>query len=167
MQFGTSIEYAIHGLIYMAGNGPPLGEGAVPTTLLVGDIAKATKVPESYLRKVMQLLARAGLVISHRGVKGGFSLALDAREITLADVVEAVDGSLPTWCCVKEQKRCGDNPCPVSVAFEEARQKMAESLAGTTIAHLASQIAQRADGWLAVTNCSSVRPTVPESQGER
>ena len=118
MQFGTSIEYAIHGLIYMAGNGPPLGEGAVPTTLLVGDIAKATKVPESYLRKVMQLLARAGLVISHRGVKGGFSLALDAREITLADVVEAVDGNLPTWCCVKEPKRCGDDPCPVSVAFE-------------------------------------------------
>ncbi len=146
MQFGTSIEYAIHGLIFIA--------GGTTTTVLVGDIAKGIKVPESYLRKVLQLLARAGLVASHRGVKGGFSLARDAHAITLRDVVEAVDGSLPTWCCVKEKKRCSETPCPVSAAFETAREKMAESLAQTSIADLIPRIARRADGWLAVTSCS-------------
>lgn len=145
MQFGTSIEYAVHALVFMADR--------APGPIFVGDVAKATKVSESYLRKVLQLLARAGLVASHRGVKGGFSLAQDARQITLCDVVEAIDGSLPTWCCVKEKKRCSETPCPVSAAFEEARQKMAESLAQTSIGDLASRI-PTAGGWLAVTSCS-------------
>jgi len=149
MQFGTSIEYAVHGLIYMAGPVP-----AAQAPFLVADIAKATRVPESYLRKVMQQLARAGLVASHRGVKGGFSLALEPGRITLRSVVEAIDGSLPTWCCVKDKKRCGGTPCPVSSAFEEARQKMAESLERTSIADLASRIGKRSDGWLSVTSCS-------------
>ena len=156
MQFGTSIEYAIHGLIYMANErqrasvSRPDG-GTSP--LLAGDIAKAIKVPESYLRKVMQQLARAGLVASHRGVKGGFSLAQEPNRITLQDVVEAIDGSLPTWCCVKEKKQCGSAPCPVSAAFEQARQKMAESLARTSIGDLASRVGRRTDGWLEVTSC--------------
>ena len=142
MQYSTSIEYAVHGLIYMAGRQP----GAV----LVGDIARATHVPESYLRKVLQLLARNGLVASHRGVKGGFSLARESREITLRDVVEAVDGSLPTWCCVKEKKACGDVSCPVSAAFEEARLRMAETLDKTSIGDLARRVARRSDDWLMV-----------------
>ncbi|HVP17867.1 MAG TPA: Rrf2 family transcriptional regulator [Spirochaetia bacterium] len=146
VQFTTSIEYAVHTLIYIADR----GSGAV----LVGDIARAIKAPESYLRKVLQQLARAGLLSSHRGVKGGFSLGRDAREISLRDVVEAVDGSLPTWCCVKEKQRCSEAPCPVSAAFEDARQKMAESLGQTTIGNLARRVAKRADGWLAVTRCS-------------
>ncbi len=154
MQFGTSIEYAIHGLIYIANeqqravsSRPDAGRSPV----LVGEIARAIKVPESYLRKVMQHLARAGLVASHRGVKGGFSLAQEPGRITLQDVVEAIDGSLPTWCCVKEKKQCGDAPCPVSAAFEEARQKMAESLARTSIGDLASRVGRRTDRWLSVT----------------
>jgi Rrf2 family iron-sulfur cluster assembly transcriptional regulator len=156
VQFGTSIEYAIHSLIYMANKGqrarssrPEAGRAPV----FVGDIARAIKVPESYLRKVMQHLARAGLVASHRGVKGGFSLTQEPGSITLQDVVEAIDGSLPTWCCVKEKKQCGGAPCPVSAAFEEARQKMAESLARTSIGDLASRVGRRPDRWLAVTSC--------------
>ncbi len=146
MQFSTSIEYAVHGLIYMADRPP----GAV----LVGDIARAIKAPESYLRKVLQQLARGGLLVSHRGVKGGFSLARDAKQISLRHVVEAVDGSLPQWCCVKEKQRCSEAPCPVSAAFETARRRMAESLEQTTIGGLARSVAKRADGWLAVTRCS-------------
>ncbi len=146
MQFSTSIEYAVHGLIFMADRPP----GAV----LVGDIARAIKAPESYLRKVLQQLARRGLLVSHRGVRGGFSLARDAQRISLRDVVEAVDGSLPLWCCVKEKQRCSETPCPVSAAFETARRKMAESLERATIASLARSVARRADGWLAVTQCS-------------
>ena len=146
MQFGTSIEYAVHALVFMADR--------PPGPVFVGDVAKATKAPESYLRKVFQLLSRAGLVASHRGVKGGFSLAQDARQITLRDVVESIDGSLPTWCCVKERKRCSETPCPVSAAFEEARRKMAESLAQTSIGDLASRVSRLPDGWLAVTSCS-------------
>lgn len=147
MQFSTSIEYAIHGLVYLTRSSD---KGPV----LVGDIAKATRVPESYLRKVMQLLARAGLVASHRGARGGFSLARDAAEISLRDIVEAVDGSLPSYSCVKEKRRCIEVPCPVSAAFEAARRKMGEALSKTTIGDLARSVSRRSDDWLAVTDCS-------------
>lgn len=152
MQFSTSIEYAVHTLIYMADR--RAGTGRESPAVLVGDIARAIKAPESYLRKVLQQLARGGLLSSRRGVKGGFSLARDAQKITLRDVVEAVDGHLPTWCCVKEKQRCNEAPCPVSAAFAEARQKMADSLDQSTIGALALRLAKRADDWLAVTRCS-------------
>jgi len=156
--FSTSIEYAVHSLIYLAGGGQRAegerGLAGGPAPILVGGIARAIGVPESYLRKVMQHLARAGLVASHRGVRGGFSLARQASRITLRDVVAAIDGRLPTWCCVKEKKSCTDVRCPVSAAFEQARQKMGESLAGITIAQLSARIARRADKWLTVTTCS-------------
>lgn len=144
MQFSTSIEYAIHGLVYLAREGE-----AGPA--MVSDIADATHIPQSYLRKVLQLLARGGLVASHRGARGGFSLARDPGGITLQHVVEAMDGGLPSYSCVKEKRRCMDTPCPVSAAFEAARRKMGEVLSRTTIGSLASSVSKRSDDWLAVT----------------
>jgi len=153
MNFSLSIEYAIHGLVYLASAG---ADSARPgSTTLVGDIAKATRVPESYLRKVLQLLARAGLVASHRGVRGGFSLARPAAAITLKDVVEAIDGGLPAYTCAKAARGCSlDEACPVSAAFAAAREKMAEVLDATTIRDLAQGIARRSGSWLKVTECA-------------
>ena len=148
MQFSASIEYAIHGMVYLAVTKPA---GAV----LVRDVARAIRVPESYLRKVFQLLARAGLVASHRGAKGGFSLARNPGELTLRHVVEAIDGTLPSYSCQKTTRGCSIVPrCPVSEAFETARQKMAEVLEATSIKDLARGIAERSAGWLKVTECA-------------
>jgi len=148
VQFSLGIEYAIHGLVFLASTGSA-------ATTLVGDIAKATRVPESYLRKVFQSLTRAGLVASHRGVKGGFSLARPAADITLKDVVEAIDGTLPFYSCAKATRGCSlDEACPVSSAFAEAREKMAETLDATSIQTLARGIAKRSASWLKVTECA-------------
>lgn len=148
MRFSTSIEYAVHALVFLSVHD---GNGAV----LVGDVAGAIKVPDSYLRKVFQLLARGGLVSSHRGAKGGFTLAREPERITLKDVVEAVDGSLPVYSCMKTRRKCvAVDPCPVSSAFEEARGRMAEVLDATTLRDLARGIARRSPGWIKVTECA-------------
>ncbi len=148
MQFSTSIEYAIHGLVYLAVNG---SENAT----LVGDIAGAIKVPDSYLRKVFQLLVRGGLVSSQRGARGGFVLARDPARITLKDVVEAIDGSLPLYSCMKAKRKCsGLDACPVSAAFEAARRSMADVLDATTLESLARGISKRSASWLKVTECA-------------
>jgi Rrf2 family transcriptional regulator, iron-sulfur cluster assembly transcription factor len=147
MQFSASIEYAIHGLVYLAVTGRP-------QAVMLGSIAGAIAVPESYLRKVFQQMARAGLVASHRGVKGGFTLARDAGQINLADVVEAIDGTLPAYTCQREKRKCADvDPCLVSGIFAEARKKMDEVLRGTSIEALARTIAARSPGWLKVVQC--------------
>ena len=148
MQFSASIEYAIHGLVYLAANGSE-------TATMVGDIASAIKVPDSYLRKVFQLLSRGGLVTSQRGAKGGFVLAREPGRITLKDVVEAIDGSLPLYSCMKAKRKCAAmEECPVSAAFDEARNKMAEVLDATTLESLAKGISSRSVGWLKVTECA-------------
>jgi Rrf2 family protein len=123
--------------------------------VLVGDVARATKAPESYLRKVFQVLARGGLVRSQRGVRGGFALGREPAGISLADIVETIDGSLPLYECMKARRKCPvGKACPVSAAFKEARQKMAEVLGRTTLKGLAGGIARRSPSWLAVTECA-------------
>jgi Rrf2 family protein len=148
MQFSASIEYAIHGLVYLAASGSP-------NPVLLSAIARAIAVPESYLRKVFQLMVRAGLVASHRGVKGGFTLARGAKEISLMDVVQAIDGALPTYTCMREKRKCAEtDQCLVSDIFAQARQRMEETLGGTSIDTLAKAITARAPEWLKVVQCA-------------
>jgi len=147
MKFSTSIEYAIHGLIYLA-------KAPAGTPVLTSEIGKATSVPEAYLRKVFQQLGRSGMVTSQRGARGGFRLARDPGQITLRDVVESIDGSLPMYTCLKDLRGCTLGlPCPVQSAFEEARQRMAEVLEATSIKDLLVDITRQEPvvEWLQVT----------------
>ena len=144
MKFSTSIEYAVHALVYLA----RAQEGG-PT--LLADVASAIRVPESYLRKVFQLLAKRGLVATQRGSKGGVSLGRPATAVSLRDVVEAVDGSLPLYSCLRSQRGCTMSvPCLVQSVFDEASEAMAEVLSGTSIADVAASLQRRAPKWLAV-----------------
>jgi len=135
MQFSTSMEYAIHGLVYMAKTG---GEKAV----LLSDIAEAIKVPESYLRKVFQQLVKSRIVQSQRGAQGGYYLGRNAADITLKEVVEAIEGSLPLYTCLNTKRHCGlALDCLVRKAFDEAREKMGEVLSKTSVQDIAAHIA--------------------------
>ena len=137
MKFSTSIEYAVHGLIYLAK--APAGR-----PVLTSEIGKATSVPEAYLRKVFQQLGRSGLVTSQTGARGGFRLSRDASQISLRDVVEGIDGSLPLYTCLREIRGCNVHlPCPVQSAFEEARRRMAEVLEATSIKDLLVDITRQ------------------------
>lgn len=149
MRFSTSIEYAIHGLIYLANS--PKG-----TSVMITNVARATKVPEAYLRKVFQQLTRGGILLSKRGMNGGFYLDRDPREITLKDIVEAIDGSLPIYSCLRTTRRCGlATPCPVHEAFEQARLRMAEVLEATSVKDLLEDISRKTStaSWLDVMAC--------------
>lgn len=148
MKFSTSIEYAIHGLIYLAKVLPG-------RTALISDIAKATRVPEAYLRKVFQRLGRSGIVISQRGARGGFRLSRDSQQINLKEVVESIDGSLPMYSCLKVRRGCSLGlPCPVHKTFEDARRQMGEVLEATSIADLLKDITRQEPmvEWLQVTS---------------
>lgn len=134
MKFSTSIEYAVHGLIY-------LSRTRAGSLVLTKEVSAAIGVPEPYLRKVFQLLSRSGLVDSQKGARGGYRLGRSAENISLRDVVESIDGSLPTYSCLRDQRGCSPGlRCPVHAAFESARRAMAEVLEVTSIAELAEQI---------------------------
>jgi Rrf2 family protein len=146
MKFSNSVEYAIHGLIYLA-------KANSSTTVLITDIASQIAVPEAYLRKIFQQLTKAGLVLSLRGSHGGFSLARAPVAISLKDIVEAIEGSLPVYTCLRSQRHCSlSSVCPVKHSFDEARAAMGKVLQKTTLHTILTALATQPDmqDWLKV-----------------
>jgi FeS assembly SUF system regulator len=76
-----------------------------------GQLAESTSVPGPTVAKVMGLLSKAGLLVSHRGVGGGFRLGRPAADITIADIIEAVDGPIALTQCVEPEGQHRDGEC--------------------------------------------------------
>lgn len=85
MRVSGRIDFAIRAAVELASR-----QGTVP----LEDIAQAQNLPTEYVRSAMRDLRRAGIVASKRGHDGGYSLNVDPAEVTLADIIRAVDGPL-------------------------------------------------------------------------
>jgi Rrf2 family iron-sulfur cluster assembly transcriptional regulator len=99
MRLTRGADYGLQGMIHLARL--PLGDVA-----LVKDVATERDLPESYLAKIFQDLSRSGLMVSHRGAKGGFSLARDPAEINLRQVIEAIEGPICLLPCLDPRQHC-------------------------------------------------------------
>jgi Rrf2 family protein len=107
--------------------------------VLISEIAAAQAVPESYLAKIFQDLSKAGLVRSHRGARGGFTLAHSPHEITLRQIVEAVGGPVVLNRCLDPREGCERSAdCPVHAALATAQQSLLSALDAVTLNRLAS-----------------------------
>ena len=124
-------EYGIRGVLYLA------RQDEVKVSMLSA-VAKAQGAPPRFLAKIFQALAKAGIVKSHRGAKGGFSLAKPAAEITIKDVIEAVEGPIHLNVCLIGEGECDqDKVCAVHPIWKEAQEKMMSVLARGNFADLA------------------------------
>ncbi len=101
-----------------------------------GDIAKLTKAPPDYLSKVLQLLARAKLVRSQRGAHGGFSLLKDPSEISLLEVVNAVEPIKRIRKCPLGLKSHGTRLCPLHKKLDKSLEETEKAFASTTLGDL-------------------------------
>ncbi|MHB1426594.1 MAG: RrF2 family transcriptional regulator [Gemmataceae bacterium] len=125
--FSQTAEYALRAVVYLASQ-----EGAARTTQ---EIAEATKVKIAYLSKVMQSLGRKGLVQSQRGVHGGFTLVVPPDELTVLDIIMAVDP-------IKRIKSCPlgikghMNLCPLHRRLDQAMKLVEDALRQSTLAEL-------------------------------
>jgi Rrf2 family protein len=124
-------EYALRAVVAIA---QANGEAAATQS-----IAKLTKVPAGYLPKVLQMLGRAGLVDSKRGLGGGFRLAKPAEVLTVLEVVNAVEPIKRINKCPLDLKTHGGNLCPLHKRLDEATEHVERSFAQTTIAQLLAQ----------------------------
>ncbi|MDZ7373974.1 MAG: Rrf2 family transcriptional regulator [candidate division KSB1 bacterium] len=145
MQLSLSTEYAIHSLIYLALQ--PRGK-----VTLVSEVARAQGVSETYLAKVFQQLVKAGLVISYRGAKGGFALALPPNQISLAQIIGAIEGRQPILRCVVERRSCElGTDCPIHGTVDRVERLLWETLEQTKLSDLIEEMRNRGDKahWLA------------------
>ncbi len=130
MQINRKIDYALRAVIYLT-----CRQSEKPCS--VGEIAQNEDVPKKFLEKIIQDLIRCGLVRSHRGPKGGYTLARDPDEVTFKDIVEAVDGPVSLNICVSETGECGMMPtCGMHWVWEEGQRRVMELFANTTLADM-------------------------------
>lgn len=131
MQLTRAADYAVRVMIHLAG---PVSEDRVSLPAL----AEATEAPESFLSKVLQALARAGLISSRRGQSGGFKITEHGRAATMREVIEAIDGPICLNLCLVSGRSCDrKRRCPAHPVWAQAQMAMLDVLAGATIADLA------------------------------
>lgn len=121
-------EYALRAVIYLAKAGVENSTSQI--------IATATVVPDGYMSKVLNTLARAGIVTSQRGPSGGFSLAVRAEELSMLQVVEAVEPLPRIRGCPLQLAEHAAGLCPLHAVLAELVDGIEARLARTTIADL-------------------------------
>lgn len=134
MNVGRRVDYAVRALSYLAGQPP----GKIVSR---AEIEKKQDIPSHYLSKIMKDLVAGGLVHSHVGSKGGFSLARPAETISIKEVYETVERPIVLMECLEK----GDEYCPycsvctqISV-WDRAQSILANYLASVTISNIADQ----------------------------
>jgi Rrf2 family protein len=138
MLFSTKAEYGVR-LMVELGRQP----GDRPVSLSA--VAEAERLPLSYLEHLVAKLRNAGLVSSTRGAHGGYRLARPAEEITMDEVVEALEGQIAPMECFHEtpegkvlcsHETDGDHACATKLLWTRVQGGVNRALAGTTLADL-------------------------------
>jgi Rrf2 family protein len=128
MQITRQADYAVRAIYYLA----MLGPGNRAST---SQIAKEQHIPPSFLAKIISQLSVAGLLHTSRGARGGVVLARDPEDISMLDVVEAIDGPIMLNECVEDTHGCQHNEnCPMRELWCEIQDDLVSRLGGTTFA---------------------------------
>lgn len=129
--FSQTAEYALRAMSCLAYYPDEL----VPTPRL----AEMTQVPPNYLAKVLQLLAQSDLIIGRRGVGGGYRLNRGSNEITLLNIVNAIDNIQRIETCPLGLTNHGANLCPLHRAVDKATEVFISEFDGVTLYDLINQ----------------------------
>ncbi|MBB4194813.1 RrF2 family transcriptional regulator [Rhizobium aethiopicum] len=155
MKMSDGVEQAIHSVAMLSG----LSEGGV---LSAAALAEFHGVSTSYLLKHLQALSGAGILDTVTGPKGGYRLAKAPAEISLLDILLAVEGPAPAFRCAEIRQRGPkpvsdrffSKPCNISAAMLRAERVYRAELAKTSIADLGVELAALDDGSIAARGCA-------------
>ena len=127
MKLSTRGRYGIHAMYDLAVN---YGDG--PQSIKC--IAERQNVPEAYLEQLIAMLRREKLVISNRGAQGGYRLAREPKDITVGDVLRALEGGLNLVDCLEEEDTCGKScACPSRIVWMKIRDGLNQVVDGITL----------------------------------
>lgn len=131
MQITRQADYAVRAVLYLA-------EQDVNTRVATSEIGRAQHIPVTFLAKIVAQLAAAGILRSTRGAHGGVALGRPADEISLLEIVEAIDGPLLLNECVADPSACHVGAgCVVHQVWCQAQAELVERLAQTSFAQMA------------------------------
>ena len=135
MQITRQADYALRAVLYLARVGN--AERSATST-----VAKEQKIPPSFLAKIISQLSIAGLLHTSRGARGGVMLAREPSDITMLDVIEAIDGPIQLNECVGNGGACAfEDNCPIRSVWCEAQDELVKRLKNTNFGDLITQTA--------------------------
>jgi len=130
MELTKAGDYGIFGVIYLAKQ--PKGK-----IVSLSEVSRAEDIPEKFLSKIFQSLTRSGLLVSHRGAGGGFSLAKPANKITVKELLESIQGPIYFTKCLSEFYDCPrQDICRLRKLWEKAQDYAIKILTKSTLADL-------------------------------
>jgi len=130
MQITRQADYAVRAVLHLA----RLGNTERAATSM---IAEEQHIPPSFLAKIISQLSIAGLLHTSRGARGGVTLGREPQDITLLEVVEAIDGPIQLNECVGDEGICPfDDNCPLRPVWCNAQDELVARLRGTNFAQL-------------------------------
>ena len=122
-------DYAIRALRYMA--------GARKEMVSVGDLVRELRIPRPFLRKILQVLNKKGVLRSSRGKGGGFMMAAAPNKISLVDLIELFQGPVKLNECIFKKKICPDRSiCTLKKKIDAIERDVISALESVTIASL-------------------------------
>ena len=131
MEITRETDYAIRCVLYLS--------GTKEAVIMADEISRAMSVPKSFLAKILQKLTKAGVVTSFRGVKGGFRLAKKPQQISLLDIIEAIEGPAAMNRCAVDASICNlSGTCTVHPVWVKLRKLVENSLRKTNFRGLSS-----------------------------
>lgn len=133
MQITRQADYAVRAVLHLA----RVGNKERSATSM---IAKEQNIPPSFLAKIISQLSIAGLLHTSRGARGGVTLAREPGEITLLEVVEAIDGPIQLNECVGNNGACTfDHDCPIKPVWCDAQDELVSRLRNTNFQQMLVQ----------------------------
>lgn len=132
--FSRSCQYAMQAVLYMA---------TQPSDKFhyIKDLSAHLGIPLHFLAKIFQNLAKKGILNSHKGRNGGFSLGKNPKKIRLLEIIEAVDGLDSLKTCVLGLSSCSEkDPCPIHDTWAVIREKLREMLSTQSIEDLSKNL---------------------------
>jgi len=134
MQFTKAEEYGMFGVLYLA-------DADKTKVIPLSEISQAQDIPEKFLAKIFQSLSKAGIVRSHRGVRGGFTLAKSPDQISMKEVLETIQGPYHLMKCTESMDACDQNNsdfCALREVLVIAENKLVSVFDQFTLADLAT-----------------------------
>lgn len=129
--FSQTVEYALRAVVFLADQSPK--------ACTTDQISEATQVPKPYLSKVLQNLGRSDIVRSQRGIGGGITLVKTPGELTILEVVDAVEPIERIETCPLGLKSHGKHLCPLHRRMDDALAMVQKAFRGTTLAEVLAE----------------------------
>jgi Rrf2 family protein len=138
LRLSKKADYALLAMRHLAANAD---RGSVSAR----ELAETYDIPTELLAKVLQKLVRKRLLVSHQGIRGGYGLGRTSAAISVADVIQAVDGPLTVTACSEADHSCDQYAkCNIRDPLWKIKDRIVSALAATSVAELAAELAMPA-----------------------